>query len=380
MEGYCYRSDGKPIFRELSNKVWEIFQKLELAARNPSVDINGTFKPMTSPVEFFQGKFEDILLSVFSENEREDARCVFNCLMNYAQFHDGGFLERSSVGNEAGYMDMPGGNIKIPAGIDTLINVLADSLPEGCIKFGREARGIQWTSEGVKAICSNNESFIADHVVITASLGYLKQHSHKLFDPPLPLSKIKSIENIPMGKVNKIFLEWNEPFWRQGLGGIKFCWTDKEYEIKSPREWYKRIFAFDEVLNNRNVLLGFVSGDEAEHTESLTDDEILETCTELIRKFHGNSAIPQPCKVMRSKWCTDSLSLGSYSYWGRTTTSTTYDDLVRPLQCGQVARVLFAGEATVPWAYGTMHAARSSGLREAKRIVDLYRPASKSHL
>jgi hypothetical protein len=62
-----------------------------------------------------------------------------------------------------------------------------------------------------------------------------------------------------------------------------------------------------------NVLLAWVHGSAVQHMESLTDDQIMGTCTEILRKFLNTKDIPHPTKIRRSCWSTDSLCLGAYS-------------------------------------------------------------------
>ena len=62
---------------------------------------------------------------------------------------------------------------------------------------------------------------------------------------------------------------------------------------------YRKIFALDEVANNRNVLVGWLSGPEAQHVEGLSDAEVIDTYTTLIRQFLNNPAIPEPIGVAR---------------------------------------------------------------------------------
>ena len=59
----------------------------------------------------------------------------------------------------------------------------------------------------VSVECSNGKKFYADVCLVTVSLGYLKQHSARMFNPPLPDTKVDAIERVAMGTVNKIILE-----------------------------------------------------------------------------------------------------------------------------------------------------------------------------
>ena len=62
---------------------------------------------------------------------------------------------------------------------------------------------------------------------------------------------------------------------------------------------YRKIFALDEVANNRNVLVGWLSGQEARHAETLSDAQVIDTMSQLIRQFLNDPAIPRPVRVAR---------------------------------------------------------------------------------
>ena len=57
--------------------------------------------------------------------------------------------------------------------------------------------------------CSNGNKFYADVCLVTISLGYLKQHAERMFDPVLPNFKTAAIGRIAMGTVNKVILEFD---------------------------------------------------------------------------------------------------------------------------------------------------------------------------
>ena len=253
----------------------------------------------------------------------------------------------------------------------SIVEALVNQIPKSRLKYNKHVSGIHWDGHReVTVRCSNSEEYRAGHVIVTVSLGVLKKHHMTLFQPQLPREKVTAIENVGFGKVNKIFLLYDRPFWRVGEGSIKLAWTDNEAPIRSNKEWYKKIFCFDEVLNNPNVLVSWISGDEAEYAESLTDEEILMTCTHLIRKFLGDQSIPKPKAVIRSKWCSNPLIMGSYSYASKESGVEGYDAIAKPICCQQnVPRVLFAGEATTNKMPSSMHGARMTGLREAGRLL-----------
>ena len=198
----------------------------------------------------------------------------------------------------------------------------------------------------------------------------------------LTLSGVKAIQTIPFGTVDKIFLYWSRPFWSSGTGSIKLAWPDNQANPNGKSEWYKRIFAFDEVLNNSNVLVAWISGDAACHMETLTEDEVKDTCADIMRKFVKNPGIPRADKVMCSRWSTDPYTCGSYTNPNKEMCENPgyYETMGAPLMFGDIPRVLFAGEATIPWCYSTMHGGRSSGVREGERLARFYNKTPKSLL
>ena len=151
-------------------------------------------------------------------------------------------------------------------------------------------------------------------------------------------------------------------------GRFRIAWDSLDDAFKAEYS-LKSIFSFREVLTFPNVLLACVHGSAVQHMESLTDDQIMGTCTEILRKFLNTKDIPHPTKIRRSCWSTDSLFLGAYSYNSVTSQKNDVSDIAEPIIC-------FAGEAThVKW-FSYAHGERSSGIHEADRIIGFIRDNS----
>jgi spermine oxidase len=56
-------------------------------------------------------------------------------------------------------------------------------------------------------------------MISSASLGYLKNRHFDLFSPPLPSKNVSAIESIDFGTIDKIMLEFEEPFWKHDNPG-----------------------------------------------------------------------------------------------------------------------------------------------------------------
>lgn len=120
-----------------------------------------------------------------------------------------------------------------------------------------------------------------------------------------------------------------------------------------------------------NVLLGRLAGDKISEMENASRDDIVKSCEYIFEKFLRKDVKGKIVHARTSKWKTDELFLGTYSYQIKDDASVR--NLSAPLcdNNGQ-AKVLFAGEATHEHFFSTVHGALESGIREAKRIVNMY--------
>ncbi|CAG11510.1 unnamed protein product, partial [Tetraodon nigroviridis] len=251
--------------------------------------------------------------------------------------------------------------------------------------------------------CEDEEWIAADHVIVTASLGVLKENHETMFSPSLPRDKVLAIEKLGISTTDKIFLEFKEPFWSPDCNSIQFVWEDEDQleQLSYPEElWYKKICSFDVLFPPERygyTLSGWVCGQEALHMEHCDDETVVETCIELLRRFtdlrfsrvpahmltqlrshsSGIPNIPKPCRVLRSSWGSNRFIRGSYSFTRVGSSGGDFENLATPLPYANVTKspplqVLFAGEATHRKYYSTSHGALLSGQREATRLTEMY--------
>lgn len=243
------------------------------------------------------------------------------------------------------YTELQGGNIVLPSGYSSILNPLRSSLPADSILLNCPVKTIKWkrkktpvtspsglneipeevedddgndsdrtiTDEPsssqfdgtVQIICETNEVFFTDHVICTIPLGVL-QDSPKLFEPPLPEYKQESIKSLLFGTVDKIYLEFERPFLSHDISEIMLLWENDVpqscNEVENSPEhvkqfWFKKIYSFSKI--NDTLLLGWISGKEAEHMETLDDKTVSDKCTELLKKFLKDPCIPNPKRCIR---------------------------------------------------------------------------------
>ncbi|NXX82147.1 PAOX oxidase, partial [Urocolius indicus] len=288
------------------------------------------------------------------------------------------------------YVSLPGLDCTFPGGYSSLPQCMLSALPEGTILLNKAVRTIQWQGsfreEGdkgrdfpVRVECEDGDAFLADHVIITVPLGFLKEHHQDFFQPPLPERKAEAIRRLGFGTNNKIFLEFEQAFWEPHQQLLEVVWED-ESPLKEPStdlqtSWFKKLIGFvilQPPEQHGHVLCGFIAGKEAEYMETLSDAEVLGTMTRVLRTLTGNPELPAPRNVLRSRWHSAPYTRGSYSYVAVGSSGDDIDVLAQPLpedlEDPRPPQLLFAGEATHRSFYSTTHGALLSGWREAERL------------
>ncbi|GAB4837802.1 hypothetical protein Ancab_027326 [Ancistrocladus abbreviatus] len=359
---------------------------------------------------------------------------VFSMHENTQRTYTGaGDLFKLDYAAESEYVMFPGEEITIPRGYTSIIESLASVLPTGLIQLSRKVTKIEWQPDGhqwtdfeddncfkpVKLYFSDGSVMQADHVIVTVSLGVLKagnRQESSIFSPPLPSFKAEAISRLGYGVVNKLFLQLSPTTKQEADDNLRkfpylqmvFHRPDSECRHQKIPWWIRRTAALYPIYSNSSVLLSWFAGKEALELESLTDDEIISgvstTASSFLLNSHyhnrqGNSHFhkvsngnvdSKGCstasdqfkftKILKSKWGTDPLFLGSYSYVGFGSSCDDLDTMAEPLprveNCGSSAipplQILFAGEATHRTHYSTTHGAYLSGLREANRLQKHY--------
>lgn len=374
--GLFCTSEGRAIDLPVTITAYHTFRQIELQAAN--LFRLGGERKHGNLLNFLGLRIQQELHN-FPEDQRYDAARVMFGMTNILRNRCGDDLSLVSADQFGSYIELPGGNVRVGLGYVGVIAPLLRGLPENCIRYGKAVNVIRWgqgqTGEGrVLVKCCDGEEFIADYIIATMSLGCLKCQADKLFAPLLPVCKMNAISSLGYGLCNKIFLEYAEPFWVCNEGNLKLAWSAEELACRC--DWTSGVSSVDEMPGSKHVLCAWVSGQEAAKMESLSDNDVAEGLTKLLRKFTGNPCLPYPQMILRSKWACDPHFCGAYSYMSCCSTVSHQCELGTPIPgpCDPSPPILlFAGEATVPGYFGTAHGARISGIREAERIIQLTR-------
>lgn len=245
-----------------------------------------------------------------------------------------------------------GGDVLFPQGFASLTDHLANGLKVECSQV---VTTLHWDGADAR-IHTDKSEFRANHVIITLPLGVLKAGSVR-FEPGLPPGKKKAISKLGMGVLNKCYLRFNQVFWPKDVDWLGFVssrrgawdtWVSLKRATKLP------------------ILLGFTAADRGRKMESWTDQRIVASAMETLRKMFGDG-IPNPVGFQISRWASDPYAGGSYSYNALGSTPRMRDELRKPV----ANRLFFAGEATSRKSFGTAHGAYLSGLQAAKDVLSV---------
>ncbi|XP_064420749.1 spermine oxidase isoform X2 [Latimeria chalumnae] len=267
-------------------------------------------------------------------------------------------MDEVSLSEFGEWTEIPGAHHIIPSGFMKIVDILAREIPESVIQLNKPVKCIHWNQVVRKEIervadhnsdhpqddsypvfveCEDCEFIPADHIIVTASLGVLKKNHDTMFHPSLPEDKLSAIQNLGISTTDKIFLEFEEPFWSPECNSIQFVWEDEAQSktLTYPEElWFKKICGFDVLYPPERygyVLSGWICGEEALIMEKSDDETVAETCTYLLRKFTGNQNIPKPRRILRSAWGSNPYIRGSYSYTRVGSSGADVETLAKPL-------------------------------------------------
>ena len=179
------------------------------------------------------------------------------------------------------------------------------------------------------------------------------------FKPELPSWKLGAIDRMGNGLLNKVILRFPSVFWDSQC--------DVFGRVSNHTESRGEFFMFWSMHRTQKspILIAMVAGEAAVGIEDLEDRVIIKKVVDSLRAMFPSADIPEPLESRVTRWNSDPMSMGSYSYVAVGSTGDDYDVLAKPVDNA----VFFAGESTCKEHPATVSGAFSSGLREARRIA-----------
>lgn len=220
------------------------------------------------------------------------------------------------------------------------------------IHLSTQVHAIDWSRSAVR-IDHSHGTTTAPRVVVTVPVGVL-QHGDVAFDPALPETAARALDQLAMGRIVKIVLCLHEPIYeRHAPHGLSFVHATSG--------------AFPTYWVHERQIIAWAGGPRA---DALADLAVHELTALAIDGFARALHMPRAelaAAVRHAHYHdhqSDPLSRGAYSYT-RVGGERAAEDLARPLD----DRLYFAGEATDPAYEGTVSGAIASGDRVARQIL-----------
>lgn len=293
--GVYYRPDGSKVseffVKKVDFKIGQILEECEKFAESG-------FDYPESVEKFLLKKFGDFLLTL-NEKDQKVAQELLDFHIRF-QIIDNSCLSLADVSaKDWGTYSFNGescqAHINFKNSFSDLIHVLAEKIKHN-LAYNKVVDQICWGTNSdppnahVLVRCKDGSVYEANQVVVTFSLGVLKERQSKLFNPELPQLHQQVIESFGFGTINKIYLHFEESWWGK-VDGIQIVFDDV---LSDDAHWSRFLSGFDVLQPGlEHTLLGWVGGQGALEMEKLDDRQVIQDCVDLMRKC-TRMKVPQP--------------------------------------------------------------------------------------
>ncbi|MCM2422814.1 NAD(P)/FAD-dependent oxidoreductase [Streptomyces sp. RKAG293] len=180
-----------------------------------------------------------------------------------------------SVEATLGGRDLKGPDLLLPRGYDRMLAHLRGDIP---VRVRQVVARIQYGADGVTVTLRDGSTVRADRAVITVPIGVLKAAAIG-FEPALPDAKQEAVKALGAGLLDKLWLEFPEPFWDKDVDVIE--WSDPG----NPSLWSWWVNGYRAF--GKPVLLGFNGGDQAHRLAKASDGEVVDSAMRALRHMYS---------------------------------------------------------------------------------------------
>ena len=257
-------------------------------------------------------------------------------------------LDKLSVKDNDRYEDS-GVNWRVHRGYGTLLTTLAALLP---IAYGATVSRIDHTGRDI--VIDTRRGRVRTRRVIVAVPTNILAREDVTFAPVLP-AKRDAADGLPLGLANKLFFAFDgrmddlDPDGDIFLVGSTIRRETMSYQVRPF---------------GRPTVQCFFGGEFATGMEREGFAAMAAFATDELAALRGNAIRTQLTPLAASSWRADEFARGSYSY-ARPGHADDRAILAAPVD----NRIFFAGEATSPNFFSTVHGAYETGLRAAKEAL-----------
>ena len=312
---------------------------------------------------------DDISLHRQMERSLPDERpgLLMDCLRLWNSFTEsiiGGAVFDHSSKRDDDYLELRGGHVAPPNGMTSaVVEPLSKRIPACKLRLNSPVARVQWEASGTVVTLEDGTQLTAHVVLCTVSVNVLKD---LVFDPALPPKKLEAVTFTGLDAVAKAYFMLSEPL-DNAEDGCAQCVVWEDGALSSLPVWASgvRIVYYELSASSPPHIIVWLVGEAARNFES-SKNRISEA-EAVMAQIYGNAV--QVTDVLYGGWGRNKWFQGAYSYPRVGAIKERTRDLASPLVVDDELRVAFAGEATHPTFYSTMHGAVESGEREARRCT-----------
>ncbi|MFD8375817.1 FAD-dependent oxidoreductase [Streptomyces sp. NPDC059688] len=171
--------------------------------------------------------------------------------------------------------DLKGPDLLLPRGYDRLLAHVRGDTP---VRTRHVVTRIQHGREGVTVTLRGGRTVRADRAVITVPIGVLKAATIA-FEPALPDAKQEAIKALGAGLLDKLWLDFAEPFWDRDADVIQW------FDPKHPSLWSWWVNGYKAF--GKPLLLGFNGGKQAHLLARASDHEVVDSAMRALQHMRS---------------------------------------------------------------------------------------------
>ncbi|XP_034285126.1 lysine-specific histone demethylase 2 isoform X2 [Pantherophis guttatus] len=255
------------------------------------------------------------------------------------------------------FAQFSGDHTLLSSGYSALMEKLAEGLD---IRLNVPVCRIDYSGEEVKVTTKDGTLWTAQKVLVAVPLTILQKPAIQ-FNPALSDRKMKAINSLGTGVIEKIALQFPYRFWESKIQGADYF---GHIPPNSSKRGLFSVFYDMDPQRKCSVLMSVITGDAVRAIRNLDDKEVLQQCMAVLRELFKEQEVPDPVKYFITRWSKDPWIQMAYSFVKTGGSGEAYDILAEDIQ----GKIFFAGEATNRHFPQTVTGAYLSGVREASKI------------
>ncbi|NWQ66414.1 KDM1B demethylase, partial [Neopipo cinnamomea] len=233
------------------------------------------------------------------------------------------------------FAQFAGDHTLLTVGYSTLIEKLAEGLD---IRLNFPVQSIDYSGEEVHVTTADGTVWTTQKVLVTVPLALLQKNAIQ-FNPPLSEKKIKAINSLGAGVIEKIALQFPYRFWDSKIQGADFF---GHVPPNSSQRGLFSVFYDMDPEGKESILMSVVTGDAVATIKNLDDQQVLQQCMTVLRELFKEQEVPDPVKFFVTRWSNDPWLQMAYSFVKTGGSGEAYDIIAEDIH----GKIFFAGEVS----------------------------------